>query len=93
MKSFASIDRINHNIAICEVENLAVEYSRTEDFAKKETIMMDISLDEIVSVVGTICEGDIIVTEHNGEAITKVYCKDDQEKQRRINCLNAIMMR
>lgn len=95
MKSYASIDRIEGKFAVCEVEMLGIEDSKPTDF-NKETKMMDVLLKEnwftkIWFNLGKLKEGDIIVVEHNGESVTKICNKDEAEKQRRIDVLQAIM--
>lgn len=84
MKSYASVDRIEGKFVVCELEMLEVEQSKPEDYAKKETVMVDVLLGFICSIVGEIHEGDIIVVEHDSENITQIYYKDDAEKARRI---------
>ena len=84
MKSYASIDRIEEKFAVCEVEMIEIENSRPEDYCEKETKMMNILLEKITYKIGDVKEGDILVIEHNGEKVTEIYYKDEQEKQRRI---------
>lgn len=91
MKSYASIDRIEGKFAVCEVELIAVEQSRPEDFATKETEMLDILLQEIPESLGEIDEEDILVVEHDGKTISTVYSKDEEEKKRRVDLLRSIM--
>lgn len=47
MKSYATIDRIEGNFAVCEVELIPIEESKPEDFATKDCEMMDVSLRKI----------------------------------------------
>ena len=91
MKSYAAIDRMEENIAVCEVELLETEQSKTTDFFDKETKMMDVLLEKIHEVTENVEEGDILVVEHDGENVIYIYYKDDSEKQRRIEILQAIM--
>lgn len=91
MKSYASVDRIEGKFAVCEVELIPVEQSRPEDFATKETEMLDILLQEIPKSLGEIDEGDILVVEHDGQTITTVYFKDEEEKKRRVDLLRSTM--
>lgn len=84
MKSYASIDRIEGKFAVCEVEMIEIENSKTEDYCEKETKMMNILLEKITAKVGSVKEGDILVVEHNEEVVNEIYCKDEEEKQRRI---------
>ena len=91
MKSYASIDRIEGKYAVCEVELLPVEESRPEDFAIKDCEMMDVSLRKIPFFIRKVKEGDILVVEHDGENVTRVYRKDEEEKARRLEILRGIM--
>ena len=91
MKSYASIDRIEGKFAVCEVELLPVEESKPEDFAIKDCEMMDVSLRKIPFFIRKVKEGDILVVEHNGENVTRVYRKDEEEKARRLEILRGIM--
>ena len=91
MRSYASIDRIEGKYAVCEVELLPVEESRPEDFAIKDCEMMDVSLRKIPFFIRKVKEGDILVVEHNGENVTRVYRKDEEEKARRLEILRGIM--
>ena len=84
MKSYASIDRIEEKFAVCEVEMIEIQNSNTKDYFEKETKMMNVILEKITDNIGNVKEGDILVVEHNGEEVTEVYCKDEEEKQRRI---------
>lgn len=90
MISYASIDRLESGFAVCEVELLPVDESRPEDFASKFTVMLEISLKEIYNMLSEVDEGDILVVEHDGEEIEFIYCKDDIEKRRRIELLEAM---
>lgn len=91
MKSYASIDRIEGKYAVCEVELLPVEESKPEDFATKDCEMMDILLPDISSHFGDVKEGDILIVEHDNKNVTSIYCKDEEEKTRRLEILNKII--
>lgn len=91
MKSYASIDRIEERFAVCEVEMIEIQNSKTEDYFEKETKMMNIPLEKITASIGNVNEGDILVVEHSGEEITEVYMKDEQEKLRRIAVLKEVL--
>ena len=91
MRSYASVDRIEGEYTVLEVELLDTETSIITSFRDKETVIVDILTDTIMSVIGEFDEGDIIVLEHEGEIINTFYEKDEGEKQRRIEILNAMM--
>lgn len=91
MKSYASIDRIEGNFAVCELEMIGVEDSRPEDYAIKETEMVEISLETLISQLSEVFEGDIIVVEHENGELIDICCKDDKEKERRIQLICKIL--
>lgn len=91
MRSYASVDRIEGEYTVLEVELLDTETSKITPFRDKETIMVDVLTETIKNVIEEFEEGDIIVLEHEGEIINTFYEKDDNEKQRRIDILKAIM--
>lgn len=91
MKSYASIDRIEEKLAICEVEIISIYDSKTADYSEKETKMIDISLEKIQASVGSVKEGDILIVEYNGKEVIEVYYKDDEEKQRRIAIIKELL--
>lgn len=90
MKSYAIVDRIEGKFAVCELEMLEVEQSRPEDFAQKETVMVDILSEFICSIVGELYEGDVLVVEHDDENVTSIYYKDNAEKARRIELIKQL---
>lgn len=90
MTSFASIDRIEREIVVIEVELLPFEESHANDFDDKETVMMDVALQQIPSDFGEVNEGDILVVEHDGQSVSLVYYKDDEEKARRVELLKRM---
>ena len=91
MKSYASVDRIEGDFVVCEVELLPFNLSNPWDFSSKETSMMDISLSQISDAIGDVEEGNILVVEHDNEIVTAVYFKDIEEQHRRAEILRQIM--
>lgn len=88
MTSYASIDRIEGQWVICEVELLPFEESKSEDFASKDTEIMDVLLNKFPEEVE---EGDIFVVKHDGKNVKIVDYKDDDEKIRRQEILKNII--
>ena len=84
MKSYASIDRIEGKFVVCEVELISVEERSAEEYMPFDTEFIDVSLQEIFNFVGEVKEGDILVVEHDGQNVTFVYNKDNEEKARRL---------
>lgn len=91
MKSYASIDEIEGKYTVLELELIDTQTSEMISFKDKETVMLDVLTDEIITSVGEISEGDILVIEHENGNLISIYNKDDEEKQRRIELLNTIL--
>lgn len=91
MRSYACIDRIEGQYAVCEVELVTIEESLQLDCSEKETVMLDVALEDIFYELEDVRESDILVVEHDGENVTSICGKDNHEKQRRIENLAAIM--
>ena len=91
MKCYASIDRIEGEFAVCEVELLPIEESAKLSFFEKETEMIDVQINRINEAYNDIKEGDIIVVESDNSNISHIYGKDEAEKQRRVKLLEEIM--
>lgn len=90
MKSYASVDRIEGNYCVCEVELIDVENSSSTDFFEKETEMMDVLLEYVLENVKEVKEGDILIVEHINDNVIYVFGKDEQEKNRRIEILKQL---
>ena len=92
MRSYASIDRIEGKFAVCEVEIYLVEESRRSGVELSETVMVDIPLQKIIEEFGTSQEGDILIVDYDNGDVTTIYCKDEEEKARRLALLKGIMV-
>jgi len=90
MKSYASVDRIEKDFVVCEVELVPVHNSKKKSFNEKNTAMCEISIEEFMRCFHDVKEGDILVVEHDTVNVSFVYRKDDNEKQRRIAILKNI---
>lgn len=91
MRSFAPVDRVvDEAIIVCKVELYTLEENITIPFGRKKTKTMYIKVNEVPEDVGTVCQGDVLVVEQDGEQITQVMYKDETEKQRRIDFLNSL---
>lgn len=91
MKSYASIEEFDGNYVRLEVEMMDIEDSNTTEFGERETRMLDVKLDKFPCDEEELGEGDIVVVEHDGEIISKIYGKDEEERQRRIDKINSIL--
>lgn len=92
MKSYASVDRIEGKLVICEVELMDQEESKTIPFGKRKTEMVDIPLENFSNNVKDLQEGEIIILEHEDGRVLQICGKDDEERQRRIEELDSIML-
>ena len=90
MISYANIDRIEGNFAVCEVELIPFEESNPEDFRTKNTVMINISLSEFPTDIGSAREGDVFVVRHDSEKVKTVLYKDEEEMKRRLGILKQI---
>ena len=90
MISYASIDRIEGQLVVCEVELIPFEESRPEDFKTKDTVMMYIPLSEFPANYGNVNEGDAWVVKHDNECVECVLYKDEAEMARRHEILRKI---
>ena len=91
MKSYASVEEIEKKFAVCELELIPLEESKTIDYLDKETVMVDIPTEMIIAVISCVAEGDIIVVNHEDGKVQSVCCRDDAEKQRRIDLIKQIL--
>ena len=91
MKSYASIEEFDRNYVKLEVEMMDVEDSNTSEFGERETRMLDVDYEKFPWDEDDFGEGDIVVVEHDGEIISKIYGKDEEERQRRIDKINSIL--
>lgn len=90
MKSYASVDKIEGSIVVCEVELCPIEDSKTDDYTIKGVTMIEVPL---TMFYDNFEEGDIFVVEHDFRNISKIICKDDEEKQRRIDVIQNFMLK
>jgi len=93
MKSYATIDSIEGKYAVCELELVDTENSLQLSFIDKDTVMLDITLETITSIIGDVIEGDVLVLEHEDGKLQNVCYKDDAEKFRRVELLKAMQQK
>ena len=91
MKSYAAVDRIEGKYVVCEVELVKAEESANLRASEKETEMVDILLENVVSSIGEVQESDILVVEQEEGKVTHIYGKDYKEKERRAEIIRKIM--
>ena len=90
MNSYASIDRLEGQFAVCEVELINLESARSTSFVQKPTKMMNFPT---VKFPVRPAEGDIFIVNHDGNNINSVLYRDDYEKQRRVAIIGALISR
>ena len=86
MRSFMTVDRIERNYAVCELELIDTETSKQTAYWDRETQMVDIPILFLHGIV----EGDVVIVEHQGEAIERVLGKDEAERQKRVDALKGL---
>lgn len=91
MISYAARCQEENNIVTLDVEILETEVSKFLLPRQKDSTAMYMKLDELTKAVGETVEGDILIVEHDGVEVLHVYCKDDDEKKRRIETLQKMM--
>ena len=91
MKSYAAVDRIEDKYVVCEVELVNAEDSANLKASEKETEIVDILLENVVSSIGEVQESDILVVEQEEGEVTHIYGKDYKEKERRAEIIRKIM--
>ena len=91
MRSYAVVDRIEGKFVVCEVETIEVERSYAETYYDHDVIMMDVPIDFFSKIEENVKSSDIFEVEHNKEEVQLVYCKNDEERQTRINVLEEIV--
>lgn len=91
MKSYASIEEFDRNYVTLEVEMIDIEDCYTTEFGERETRMLDVDFDKFPWDEDEFYEGDVVVVEHDGEIISKIYGKDEEERKRRIEKITSIL--
>lgn len=82
-----SIDSIEGDWVVCEVENIPVIDSKAEDFSNKPCFMTTVHENLFVFKGFPIEEGMVFTVLHNGETIDSICSIDEQERKRRIEIL------
>ena len=91
MESFASVDRIEGNYIILEVELIRAQGRDEDSFLDDDlTVMVDVPV-SMTAKLGNIHEGDVLLVTQEDGIISNIVCKDDVEKRRRLSRLSEIM--
>lgn len=91
MKSYAIIDRIEGNYAVCEVELVNIEESRALSPFDKETEMIDVPIRAIKFLVGEVSEQNVLVVEFYESEVVWIYYRDEEEELRRKDLLKKFI--
>lgn len=95
MRSYVSIDRIEGDYAVCEVELISIEKSIQTDPFDKETEMIDLPVKYFRHYINEepVEEGDIFIVEYDEVAnvILWVYKRDDEERIRRLKIIENLV--
>lgn len=90
MISYASVDRIEGNFYVCEVELVTTEERKKVDFLEDDqTTFIDVPISKAQQILPVV-EGDILLVEHNGTDVSSILGKCNAEKERRIQFLAAL---
>lgn len=87
MLSYLTIDRVEGDFAVCEVEQIPCIDARVDDFICISCFMADVPKAMFTSKGLQIKEGNVYTALHNGETVDEVCTIDDAEKKRRIRAL------
>ncbi len=92
MLSFMSVDRVEGDYVVCEVENITTLDSPTMDFCDKldECFMAEIPKSMFYSKKLPIIQGMVYTVIHNGETIDEVHAIDRCEHARRVRELESL---
>ena len=91
MQSYMSIDRIEGDLVVCEVELIPKNDSKVHDFNKP--CFMDTVNKTLFTFKGfKVEEGMVFVVNHNGERIDSICAIDAKERERRIKLLEQFDM-
>lgn len=93
MKSYASIDRFEGELAVCELELYDIESEEEIPIHKRKTTMIDLSKNAIEHYVGKVNEGDILLVENEDGKVVWIYRNDKKEKERRQEIIKGLMKR
>jgi hypothetical protein len=91
MLSYATIDRIEGDYAVCEVEQVPCTDARVDDYICISCFFTDVPKTLFTFKGLPIKEGNVYAVLHNGETVEEVKNIDEAEKKRRINVLANLM--
>ena len=86
MISYASLERIEGEYAVLEVEKLSVFASIVGDFSK-ECYMVDVPISFFYDKCISVKTGSVYSVEHDGKNVTEIIRLEEEETRRRIKWL------
>ena len=89
IESYASIDRIENDLAILEIESHSIETNQTIPFPRRDCYMADVPLEAFISL-GEIHEGDVFVVKHDDTTVIPIRFAPE-EKDARIEFLKKLI--
>ena len=90
MLSYMSVDRIEGDLVVCEVENVPTTEAKAMDFEDKPCFMVDIPKSKFINRGLPLAEGMIYAVIHNGESIDYICFADGPERMRRKRILEEL---
>lgn len=90
MISFMSVDRVEGNVAVCEVENIPIEVSKARNSFNVNCFMADVRVDEFINRCLPIHEGNIYSVIHSEGKVIEVIKLEPEEKQKRVDILRSM---
>lgn len=91
MISYASIEEIERDFVVCELELISVKESNPSEYKNKKTDYVLIPIEMFETALSDYSEGDIVIVEHENGDVQAVCCKDNAEKQKRIEIIKQIL--
>ena len=87
--SYASLERVEGDYAVCEVEQLSIFYSKVGNF-DKECFMANIPLEKFIDSGVSILVGNVYSVEHDGKQVFRVVRLEKEETKRRQEWLKSL---
>ncbi len=90
MLSYMSVDRVEGDFVVCEVENIPMLDANLVDFLDKPCFMADVPKAMFIAKGMSPKEGQIYTVIHNGEKVDSVCGIDEKERKRRMEILEEL---
>ena len=90
MLSYMSIDRVEGDFIVCEVENIPTIEAKVDEFWSKPCFMTDVPKAMFSNKGLPIQQGQIYKVIHNGETVDEICAVDENERRRRVQILSNL---